>query len=217
MFSFIKQHKIVSLVVFLNVVALLIIVLVIVIQNMKTASVDIMVTPINATVELNGKKYENFETSNIAPGRYTVKISMEGMQTKEYGIELMDGGFERIWTYLLDDNGGFDYYMNHPDDATILSDIADSNVRNFLADYNKLTSIKDVLPLQLSNTFDENATEIISVSVRWGAEDECNEKAYCLIIHDLTGKNTEKALQLIRDAGFNPNDYELVYEEGEGA
>ena len=39
-------------------------------------------------------------------------------------------------------------------------------------------------------------------------------KAYCLIIHDFTGKNTEKALSMIRDAGYDPNDYELVFEKG---
>lgn len=215
MFSLIKQHKIISLMIFLNVVALLLVTLAIVIHNSKTATIDLLVAPSDAVVELNGARYDNLKSHNITPGSYNVKISMDGMQTKEFNIELVDGEFERIWAYLLDDNGGFGYYMSHPDDAAILNDVADEEVKEFLAEYNRLNSIQEVLPLQYSNTFDENVTEIVSISVRWGIDDECKEKAYCLIVHDFTGKNTEKALQLIRDAGFNPDDYELVYEEGE--
>ena len=188
-----------------------------IIHNMKTATIDVMVAPTDAVVELNGTKYQNLRSHNIMPGDYHVKISMDGMQTKEFDVEIEDGELERIWTYLLDNDGGFGYYMSHPDDAAILNDVADAEAKKFLAEYNKLNSIQEVLPLQYSNTFDENATEVVSISVRWGIDDECKEKAFCLIVHDYTGKNTDKALQLIRDAGFNPNDYELVFEEGSGA
>ena len=64
MFNFIKRHKALSLLLFLNVVAVLVAVLVIVIHNSKTATVDIKVAPIDATVELNGTKYENLQSHN---------------------------------------------------------------------------------------------------------------------------------------------------------
>lgn len=214
MFNFIKRHKALSLLLFLNIVAVLVVILVIVIHVSKTATVDIKVAPIDATVELNGTKYENLQSHNIAPGDYQVKISMEGMQTKEFEISVENDGFVRIWTYLLDENGGFSYFMHHPEDVAILEDVADDEVKEFLAEYNKVRGIIDELPLTFSNTFEENATEVVSISVRWGENDECNEKAYCLIIHDFTGNNTEKALSMIRDAGYDPNDYELVFEKG---
>lgn len=214
MFNFIKRHKALSLLLFLNVVAVLVAVLVIVIHNSKTATVDIKVAPIDATVELNGTKYENLQSHNIAPGDYQVKISMEGMQTKEFEISVENDGFVRIWTYLLDENGGFEYYMDHSDDAEILKDVADDEAKAWLEELSRVWGIREVLPLTFSNTFEENATEVVSISVRWGENDECNEKAYCLIIHDFTGNNTEKALSMIRDAGYNPNDYELVFEKG---
>ena len=215
MLDYIRQHKVFSLVIFLNIIAILIVVLVIVIYNTKTATVDLMVAPSDAVVELNGKQFENLKSHNVSPGDYHIKISMEGMQPKEFDLDIEDGDFKRIWTYLLDDDGGFGYYMSHPDDAIILNDVADDDVKRFLAEYNKLNAIQEVLPLQYSNTFDENATEVISISVRWGIDDECDKKAFCLIVHDFTGKNNEKALQMIRDAGFDPNDYELVYEKGD--
>ncbi len=215
MFNFIRRHRILSLMVFLNIVVVLIVILVIVIHNTKTATVDIKVAPIDAVVELNGKKYENLKSHRIEPGDFHVKISMDGMQTKEFDITIEDEELERIWTYLLDGNGEFSYYMNHPEDVAILTDVVDDNAIEFLEEYNRLNAIQEVLPLQFSNTFDKNATEVISISVRWGINDECDKKNFCLIIHDFTGKNTEKALQLIRDAGFNPDDYELIFESGE--
>lgn len=214
MFNFIKRHKVLSLLLFLNVVAVLVVVLVIVIHASKTATVDIKVAPIDATVELNGTKYENLQSHNIAPGDYQVKISMEGMQTKEFEISVENDGFVRIWTYLLDENGRFEYYMDHSDDAEILKDVADDEAKAWLEELSQVWGIREVLPLTFSNTFEEKATEVVSISVRWGENDECNEKAYCLIIHDFTGNNTEKALSMIRDAGYDPNDYELVFEKG---
>lgn len=215
MFNFIRRHKLLSLLLFLNVVAVLVAVLVIVIHNSKTATVDILVAPMDSVIELNGAKYENMQSHNVAPGDYHVKISMEGMQTKEFEISVENDGFVRIWTYLLDAEGGFEYYMNHPDDAMILKDVADDEARVWFDEYSKIQGIQGVLPLTFSNTFEENATEIVSISVNWGSGDECNERVYCLIIHDYTGKNTEKALSMIRDAGYDPNDYELVFEEGD--
>lgn len=214
MFNFIKRHRVLSLVLFLNIVAILVAILIIVIYNSKTATVDVLVAPMDATVELNGTKYENMQSHNIAPGDYHVKISMDGMQTKEYDFSIENNGFVRIWNYLLDENGGLDYYLAHPDDVTILEDVADGEVRAWLENYNKIIGIRDILPLTYSNTFEENATEVVSISVRQGIDDECKENDFCLIIHDFTGKNTEKALQMIRDSGYDPNDYELVFEKG---
>ena len=215
MISFIRRHRVVSLVVFLNVVVILLIVLLLVIHNMKTATIDILVAPSDATIELNGTKYDNLKSHSIMPGEYHVKISMDGMETKEFDVGIEDGELKRIWTYLLDSESDFSYYVTHPDEISILGEVADVKAEEFIVEYNRLNAIQEVLPLQFSNTFDKNATEVISISVRWGVDDECDEKAFCLIVHDFTGKNTERALQLIKEAGFNPNDYELVYEKGE--
>ena len=214
MFNFIRNHKVLSLLLFLNVVAVLVVILVIVIHNTKTATVDIMVTPMDAVVELNGAKYENLQSHNVRPGDYHVVISMEGMQTKEYDINVENEGFVRVWDYLLDADGGFSYYMTHPDDEMLLEDVADDEAKAWLEEFNQVREIQDVLPLTFSSTFDSEATEIVSVNIRWGTGEDCQEQAYCLVVRDLTGKNHEKALQMIRDAGYDPGDYEIVFREG---
>lgn len=213
MFNFIRNHKVLSLMGVLNVLMVLVAILIIVVHHTKTATIDIMVAPSEATIELNGKKYENLESYNIMPGDYHVKVAMEGMQTREYDMNLADGGFARIWTYLVDADGGFEYYMMHPDDAAILEDVADKDAEAFVEKYTKMMSITEVLPLTLSNRGD-NTGEIISIHIRWGTEDECREKPYCLIVKDFTGKNTERALAMIREAGYDPDDYEIIFKEG---
>ena len=215
MFSFIKRHWVASLVILLNVLAICVVVGAIVFHNAKNASVDIYVAPAEATIELNGKQYENFQSYDILPGDYHVVISMEGMQTKEFDFTLDNDGFYKIRTYLLDADGGFDYYRTHLNDETILAEVAnDAASKRFVEDFEKMYSINDILPLTYSNTYEENATEIVSISIRAGYDDECEDDSFCLIISDYTGKNHDKALAMIRDAGYNPDDYEIIFKEG---
>lgn len=213
MFNFIRKHKVASVLVFVDIVVILVAVLVIVVHDSRSATIDILVAPSEAIITLNDKKYENFGTYNVMPGDYHVEIFMEGMQSKEYDLSLVDGEYTRIWDYLVGTDGEFSYYEEHPDEVVYLADVADEKAKLFVAEFEKMRGIKDVLPLTFSNTYDQNATEVISISVDWGEGDECEEKPYCLIVYDYTGKNTAKALSMIREAGYNPDDYELVFRK----
>ena len=215
MINFIKRHKVLCLVVFLNVIAFLVAILMIVMHNAKTATIDIKVAPSEAIIKLNGVKYNNFESYNITPGEYQVDISMDGMRTKNFSVNIEDGELERIWTYLLDENDSFSYYVYHPEDAVLLSDLADDQAKAFIEDYNRVQGIQEQLPLTYSNTFDQEATEIISINIRWGEEGECKEKPYCLVVNDYTGKNGEKVMSMIREAGYNPEDFEIIMRTGD--
>lgn len=213
MFDFIKQHKVLVGVIFANIIAILVAILIIVIHNSKTATIDIMVAPSGAEISLNGKKYDNFTSYNVVPGDYQVVIEMEGMQTREYDLTLEDGEFARIWNYLVDADGGFTYYESHPDEVEVLKDVADGMARDFIGGFENLYAITDVLPLTFSNTHEQDANEIVSISIRLGEEGECEKRGYCLVVTDYTGKNTEKALAMIRDAGYNPDDYEIIFKK----
>lgn len=215
MIDFIKRHKAICLVIFLNIIAFLLAVLIIVIHNSKTATIDIKIAPSEAIIKINGVNYKNFETYDIAPGDYHVSISMDGMWTKDFNVSIEDGELERIWTYLLDKNNSFSYYVYHPEDAVLLSDLADDQAKAFIEEYDRVQGIQEQLPLTYSNTFDQEATEIISISIRWGEEGECKEKPYCLVVNDYTGKNSEKAMAMIREAGYNPDDFEIIMRTGD--
>ena len=214
MFNFIKRHKALSLLLFLNVVAVLIAILIIVIHNSKTATVDIMVTPYDAVVELNGARYENMRSHNIVPGDYHVKISMEGMQTKEYDFSIERDGFVRIWNYLLDANGGFDYYLIHPDDEAILENIVNENdkaAQKFITEYKQKIAIVNVLPV-VFDAYTDNFSHYTRYNIKIDdSRDDCSKIA-CLIIEDNTGGNEQAAIGKIKELGYNPDDYEIEYE-----
>ncbi len=59
-------------------------------------------------------------------------------------------------------------------------------------------------------SYDENYnyTEYI---VKSDASSECND-SYCIRIIDVNGTNRENALNLIREHGYDPDDYEIIYQ-----
>ena len=210
MLDYIRRHKIASVVIVLNVIAILIAILLVVIHNTKTASVDIYVAPSEATIELNGEKYDNFASYNLMPGDYHVKISMDGMKTEEYDLSLGDNEFARIWKYLVDDDGSLDYYLKNPDEISILAKFSDDeNVEELIEHYNKVVSIRDVLPLEYYDRSDPDNS--IGVFVEEDMND-CDGKILCLVIYG-GEDNRDIATSLIKEAGYDPDDYGIRFEE----
>ena len=211
MFSFMKQHRWVAVLILLNILAVIIVVGAIIYNNLKTATVDIQVAPSEAVIELNGKTYANFESHDILPGNYHVKISMEGMQTKEFDLVLESDGFAKIRTYLLDANGGFGYYVTHPDDELLLAEVANDQVsKEFVEKYDKATSIIKQLPL-LYDDYTADFSEYIKYEIDLDERDDC-AKILCLKIIDSTGGNEQVAMNKIAEIGYNVDDYDIEYE-----
>ena len=214
MFSFIKQHKIATGLISLNVVMIIAIIIAILLHQAKTATIDIRVAPAEATISLNDNQYNNFESHEIFPGNYHVKISMDKMQTKEYDISLENDGYAKIWDYLLDDNGSFDYYISHPSDELILSEIAkedDQSAQAFIEKYKKKIAILNILPINY-DAYTDNFAFYTQYHIKNDDSVENCPKIACLIIEDNTGGNEQRALDRIKESGFNPDDYEIKYE-----
>ena len=213
MFGLIKCHKLISGLVCVNIIAIIVIIITIVVYQAKTAVVDIYVAPSNAKISLNGKEYANFESHDVVPGNYHVKISMDGMQTKEYDITLENEGFVRIRTYLLDANNGFDYYFTHPNDEAILADIVEENDKaalKFIKVFNEKKSLEEHLPIYY-DAFTDDFAYYIKYNISQENRDDCS-RVLCLKIEDNTGNNKENAIAKIRELGYNPDDYEINYQ-----
>ena len=210
MMNFIRRHKVATIVVILDVIAILVVVLLIVLHQAKNATVDIYVAPSGASIELNGKEYENFTSFELMPGHYRVKISMEGMKTDEYDFTLEPGGFVRVWKYLLDEDGSLNYYIKHSEEITFLSRFDNNkDVKDLIDYYDKVTSIKNALPLEYYERSDPNNT--VGVFIEEDTQ-ECVDEIYCLVIYG-GEKNRDIALRLIKEAGYNPEDYRIRFEE----
>ena len=214
MLEFIKRHKTISGLICANIIAIIVVIVVIIVHNAKTATIDINVAPADATITLNGARYDNFKQHDILPGDYHVRITMDGMQPKEYDISLENNGFARIWNYLLSEDGSFDYYLTHPDDELILAEVApedDEAAQAFIDSYNKKASLIDVLPIEYAH-FTDDFAYYTQYSIELDFDKEDCARVLCLLIKDNTGGNEQSARNKIKEYGYDPADYEITYE-----
>ena len=214
MFNFIKSHKVLSAIIGANIVAVIVVIGVIVSHFSKTATIDIKVAPIDATIKLNGRQYDNLSQHDIAPGHYRVEISMDNMQSVSYDINLEKNGFVRINTYLKDTNDSYDYYLSHPDDEYLLEAVAppdDAKAQVFIKKYKKMASLNDHLPIDVSE-YTEDFAYYTQYSIRENTTIEECDKIICITIEDNTGGNEEQAKKKIQDLGYDPADYRIDYE-----
>ena len=209
MLSFVRNHKVISIVIVANLVVVVALAIAFIIHNSKTATIDILVAPENATIEINGKTYENYQSYDLAPGDYTAVISMEYMQTREVSFTLNDGDFYRLHTYLLSADGSFAYYEQAPNDAQILIKVSDENSADYVASYQKRYSIVDKLPIYFDD-YRDNYTFYTQYSIEHDTEIYC-PKIVCIKIIDRTENSDQLMLNKIRELGYNPDDYEIDY------
>ena len=224
MINFIRNHKIISAVIAANLIAIIVIMVAFVIHNSKTATIDIRAVPTEATVKLNGQVYENYTSQNLIPGKYTAEISMEGMETKTVELDLATDDFYKLYVYLLDADGTFSYYETHPSEVDALEQLGinDAALTNFVDRYNSIYSIVDKLPLQLYNRTDDPATTWGVYVDQYGVsasdementEDNLAAKCQTIVCLEAYVNNTsnEVVYDLIREAGYNPDDYQITF------
>ena len=112
---------------------------------------------------------------------------------------------------MLDNKGGFGYYREHFDDELILEEMADTKeAQEFVRDYNKIRDIVDILPIEYS-AYSEDYSEYRRYEIVQDMREDC-PKVVCLKIIDNTGENETRAIERIREAGFDPDDYGIKYE-----
>lgn len=213
MLAFIKNHKLISGLIIANFLAIIIIIIVIMVHHAKTATIDILVAPRDATVTLNGKKYNNLEQHDILPGNYHVEIFMDNMQSKSYDIIMENNGFARIHDYLLDNDGGYDYYLSHPDDASTLANIIsdnDQSAQKFIEKYQQKYSIIELLPIDY-DAYTDDFAYYYQYTIDQDDREDC-PKVVCLVIRDYTGGSEDLAKNKIKELGYDLNDYEINYK-----
>lgn len=180
----------------------------IIIDSRKSATLDILVAPSSATIKINDQKYEN-GTYRFEPTTLSYEISKEGFSTKSGTLELKDGETVKLYMYLIPENGSLDWYLKHEDDQMILNSIGDAEAHRDSTAYLLANPVIQALPIIYAN-YDEN-WDYTEFRVDGGTFENCT-KDFCLKITDTTGGNYENAVKKIREAGFDPQNYEIIYE-----
>ncbi len=209
MIDFISKHKIAFSVICGSVIVVLFLIYISV-KMVFSASLDLLVVPTDATIMVDGERFENGIYENLTAGKKKVVISREGFDTAEYEIELKRGETTRLYAHL---GGNPDWYKNLTDQDTLylLDIIYEYEGQQQLKELRAKYPIMESLPIVFEKYFN-NYTEYVNYRIDGGEYKECKSD-FCLKITDYSGGNYDRALNLIREKGYTPDDYEILYED----
>lgn len=198
----------------------------------KTALVNFMVTPVDATITIDGNS--NYKNNGVAyyfePGIYEVKISHESLDTKLITVELEENHNTTIAAFLSND-GNFEFYelsenissynalVNIASSKNNITIDKDMSAENFIENVQKnFKLMSDMLPV-----VDKTPT---SYGLEYGVNYQYNiltiqdgsylkkcEKIICLYITDTSGNKEEYALSVIKKFGFDVDLCQIIYEK----
>lgn len=177
----------------------------------RTATLDITIAPSFAKVEIGNKTYKTKGVERLEPGHYSVKVSADGFTSQETTIDLTGGETTKLLLYLIPADGSMEWYRNHPDEMMILDTIGDAEAAQTAADYHDKYPISKDLPIIVVEV-DKTTYAWTEYRIDGGTFEECQNKDFCLKITDSTGGNKDAAYAKIRASGYNPDDYEIIYE-----
>lgn len=171
-----------------------------------TREVEIKIAPLSATTTIDGKVYQNGK-HRLFIGTHHVKIEKSGFETKEFDFD--PASSSKLYAFILENGGAYDWYLTHSEDSTLLTQIGSYNNTIEAQEYTSKNQIINSLPIIYANyDKDYNYTEY---RIDGGSFDGCDTD-FCLKITDTTGGNLDAAKQKIKDAGFNPDSYQILYE-----
>jgi hypothetical protein len=194
--------------IFISVVAVLLVVLVAVATNVidarKTAQIDVLVAPRSASVKINGRSYNN-GSHRVEPGNFTVVITKDGFEPYQESFSLTAGETKDLAVYLMQSDGGYDWYLAHPEDDLIMTSIGDKVAAARAAEMLTRYPILNILPYRDSDkTFDFTINpkfvddELAALIIQLNTCSEYSKNVY---------KN--KALLWLSNQGHNPKDYKI--------
>lgn len=183
-----------------------------IIDSRKTATLHTIIAPSFAKVLVNNKKFSANQDIRLEPGEYNITVQADGFQTREQQLVLHDQEITTLALYLNPNEGdAFTWYEIHGDEyAYYLSAsnyLANQSANEYAAKY----PVSAILPFTVVEV-DPVTYDWVEYKVGGGKFDGCASD-YCIKITDTTGGNREKALDKIREKGFNPDDYQILYEE----
>lgn len=169
----------------------------------KTATIDILIAPRSANIDIGGKTFQN-GTHKIKPGTYEVSITKDGFTPHQATITLESGETANLYTYLLPPDGSYQWYLDNSEDAMILNSIggheADITSQAFMNSdpVFRITPFTDPL-----NNF------------RINAKQQDNTVSLLIFLNTCSDFSTNlyrtQALRWLEEQGINTADYRIEY------
>lgn len=179
-----------------------------IIDGHKTAKLKILIAPSFATVEIDQHKFSTDTTTKFFPGSYTVNISADGFVSQSLPLDLPTGQETHLYIALEPTPENANFYQNNTAEADLRQAVYDATYQlgsdEFLARY----PVACILPYDhyTQNEFFEPT----GYRIDYGHFDNC-KNSFCLQVTGYTQSALSEAKSYLQSKGFNPNDYEIVF------
>ncbi len=176
----------------------------------KTATLQTLIAPSFATITIDGKTYPVNQDIRLEPHHTTATISADGFKNQEIELDLITNEASEVVTFLMPNDGTLAWYEDRPKEFDLYQQVVQRQAtidgNDFLEEY----PIANFIPYTY---VDYNSATNVWTEYRLdiGKFEGC-KRDICIKITDSTGGNHEHALNLIRKNGYNPDDYEIIYE-----
>ena len=225
--AFFQSNRIRAILV-LDIIAILIIVFIFARQSSKASIVSFNIAPIDAKISVNGDTHYRNGQYYISPGKYKVTVSHDGLEPKSITVNIESRDFASVNLFLAGTDNNFEFYKQRTsyDSYKKLKTIAsagtnvttdnDTTAQEFIANYDKVLSISDQLPIKGYVHADPNINaSSAGFAIRSGLDDkECNTSS-CLVVKFYGSGFENEVRNKIQNAGYNPDDYQIIYRRYE--
>ena len=172
----------------------------------KTAAIDVQSTvPNDPNVTIDNQKVNSSGKVAVKPGQHTVVAKRNGFEDKSVSVTVKTGETQTV-TLLMTPNGdaGYQWLRDHPDAAVeyeaqqsqqYIQNSTDTTNKNPLISY--LPEIRPTWRIDYGKSkAHPNDPTAVAIIITYGGADI----------------DKQNALQWIKDQGFNPDNYEIIFQ-----
>lgn len=220
------RNKWVRLILVLDVAIIISIIVVLIINSTKQSIITFNVVPADSQISLNGKSGYSNGSYRLAPGVYDVEISHEGLDTKNFKVDLEKDDISTIITFLHQGDN-FDFYTlrDNIGDYLSLAEIAsagynqttdqDISAEGFIDKINYNTKLyQEELPIDYTEYMRSENKDIMAynIAIRRAIDKSSCTKYLCIEAIMILTDDKNIVNSMLEDAGFNLEDFEIEYK-----
>jgi hypothetical protein len=170
--------------------------------------IDVLVAPSDAVIKVGDNTYTNGRY-DIGAGEYRVEITKDDFEPYEGTLTVKPGEVTELHVYLKQSDGGYDYYIEHPEETSVITTIADKEADRASAEALAANTILAYIPFtsqglgvryRIDPAFDGTILTGLVISINT-----------CLDWYDFDSSK-ENALEWLRSKGENPDNYAIEYQ-----
>lgn len=222
------KNKWVRLVLAIDVIAVLVVIILGIFNSNKTSNIILNITPVDATISIDGKSDFINGTYTIIPGTHQLTISHEDLESKTFTINIAPDHATMVSTFLKGADGDLGFYTQKANYESYLrlTEIAsagdnitidaDSSAESFIADLEHTLSISKILPIKgwvYNTTLGITSSATAGFAIRDGINRQECEKIACLLVNYYGTDFQEAVMNKIKEAGYDPANYQFIYEK----